>query len=291
MNSVMSMQANPKQISERTSFKETTMYFTSRMTVIIGLTALCVSGALGQSKRSPDLTLTGNKDVNVIVQFQPRNRANAHAAADSQGGTLLQDFAAVNSALYRMPARALDALSRNPNITYISPDRKVNGTLEYANPAVGATLAASYGYKGNGVGVAIIDSGLYSSHLDFFYGADSRVVYSQNFVAGESTTSDAYGHGTHVGGIVAGNGTLSLGSIFTLKGIAPRSNLINLRVLNGAGQGTDSQVIAAISRAIELKTQFNIRVINLSLGRPIRERAIAWIRSVRQRKAPGAPGL
>lgn len=55
------------------------------------------------------------------------------------------------------------------------------------------------------------------------------------------------------------------------KGAAPGANIINLRVLDSNGQGTDSEVIAAIDTAIALKKTYNIRVINLSLGRPIYE--------------------
>src|SRR5207342_982645 len=57
----------------------------------------------------------------------------------------------------------------------------------------------------------------------------------------------------------------------TFRGIAPKANLINLRVLDASGSGTDSAVIAAIGQAISLKNQYNIRVINLSLGRPVFE--------------------
>ena len=57
----------------------------------------------------------------------------------------------------------------------------------------------------------------------------------------------------------------------TFKGIAPNVQLINLRVLDRNGSGTDSSVIAAIDRAIQLKSKYNIRVINLSLGRPVYE--------------------
>ena len=54
-------------------------------------------------------------------------------------------------------------------------------------------------------------------------------------------------------------------------GVAPGVNLINLRALDENGSGTDSMVIAAIEKAIALKTLLNIRVINLSLGRPVYE--------------------
>ena len=78
----------------------------------------------------------------------------------------------------------------------------------------------------------------------------------------------AYGHGTHVAGIAAGNGMLSFGAY---AGVAPGANIINLVALDSTGSGTDSTVIAAIQRAIQLKDQYNIRVINLSLGRPVYE--------------------
>jgi serine protease AprX len=105
----------------------------------------------------------------------------------------------------------------------------------------------------------------------------SRIVYSQSFVTGETTTTtDAYGHGTHVAGILAGNGAnsvslLGLADYRTFIGVANGANLINLRVLNENGVGTDSGVIAALQAAIQLKNTYNIRVINLSLGRGIFE--------------------
>src|SRR5262249_17966611 len=81
-------------------------------------------------------------------------------------------------------------------------------------------------------------------------------------------SNDYYGHGTHVAGIAAGNGSASAGKY---QGIAPRANLIDFRVLNDDGTGTDAAVIAALSRAVQLKQKYNIRVINLSLGRGVYE--------------------
>ena len=85
------------------------------------------------------------------------------------------------------------------------------------------------------------------------------------------TTSDLYGHGTHVAGILGGNGASSTGYGYseTIKGIAPKVSILSLRVLDKDGVGSDSAVIAAIGRAIELKSRYNIRLINLSLGRPV----------------------
>ena len=101
----------------------------------------------------------------------------------------------------------------------------------------------------------------------------SRVVYQQSFVPGNSSTSDQYGHGTHVAGLIAGDGSGSTGPFYnkTFKGIAPGANIVNLRVLDANGASTDSVVIAAINQAISLKSKYNIRVINLSLGRAVYE--------------------
>src|SRR6266567_1571658 len=135
-----------------------------------------------------------------------------------------------------------------------------------------------WGLDGTGIGVAVIDSGV-TAVGDLYWWIPSnqtygsRVVYSQNFVPGTTDSSDQYGHGTHVAGIIAGAGWFSTGSNFshTFKGIAPNANIINLRVLDQNGVGTDSSVIAAIQTAISLKSTYNIRVINLSLGRQVYE--------------------
>ncbi|MBV8205203.1 MAG: S8 family peptidase, partial [Acidobacteria bacterium] len=86
-------------------------------------------------------------------------------------------------------------------------------------------------------------------------------------------TTDQYGHGTHVAGIIAGTGSRSSGAGYseTFSGIAPAAKIVSLRVLDQNGSGTDADVISAINTAIQLKSKYNIRVINLSLGRPVFE--------------------
>jgi serine protease AprX len=97
------------------------------------------------------------------------------------------------------------------------------------------------------------------------------VVYHQDFTGTATTNAnganyDLYGHGTHVAGIIAGNGYLSGGQY---EGVAPAATLVDLRALDANGAGTDSTVIAAIQAAIALQNTYNIRIINLSLGRGI----------------------
>ena len=155
----------------------------------------------------------------------------------------------------------------DPEVEYISPDHEVYGALQFAQPAINANIAFQNGFDGTGVGVAIIDSGI-MTHPD----TSNRIVYNENFVPNiGSDYFDRYGHGTHVAGIVGGDAVESAGPIYThtFRGISPNVTLINLRVLDANGSGQDSTVIAAIQRAIQLKSTYNIRVINLSLGRPV----------------------
>src|SRR5262249_19493992 len=175
----------------------------------------------------------------------------------------------IKGAAYRIPADTLVWLEKHPDVAYVSPDRPNKASFDDAPPAVLGDLARQhYAVDGTGIGVAIIDSGVYNhDDLQRPGSNQSRIVYSQSFVPGDPSANDAYGHGTHVAGIIAGNGQDSQdGYPEQYVGMAPNANIINLRVLDGNGAGTDSQVIAAIQRAIELKNTYNIRVINLSLG-------------------------
>src|SRR5262249_44032996 len=159
-------------------------------------------------------------------------------------------------------------------VAYVTPDRKNTPAFDDAIPAVMGDLARQqYGMDGTGIGVAVIDSGVYNHpDLQSADGTTSRIVYSESFVLGGPSTDDVYGHGTHVAGIIAGNGRSSQsGYAQQYTGLAPNANIINLRVLDAGGSGSDSQVIAAIQRAVELRDTYNIRVINLSLGRGIFE--------------------
>jgi serine protease AprX len=182
----------------------------------------------------------------------------------------------------RLNRTELELALADPEVLYVSPDRTVSATHFppwMLNEAIGYRFAAMTvperpEVSGKGIGIAIIDSGISADAYLKGYASGctaSRVVYAQNFVTTESTTDDLYGHGTHVAGIAAGDGRCLTGAYQDFRGVAPEATLINLRALDSRGQGKDSYVVAAIDRAIALKSTYNIRVINLSLGRVIRE--------------------
>ena len=282
------------------------------LTGLLTLALITVPGiALAQSTRiSKDLSQASTSgSVNVIVQYRVIPTDSHFARVLSRGGSLRDDMRNLKAGAFRVPANSISSIANDPDVSYISPDRQVAGTGNpgannsshtwnngsgyssdsgfygnnngsgYANSSAGSTnpdfyedavlaQAAWQQYDGTGIGIAVIDSGI-NNDGDFGH----QIVYSENFVQGEWSTSDTYGHGTHVAGILAGNGANSSGRGYyrTFVGMASHVSLINLRVLDGTGTGTDSQVIAAIQRAIQLKDQYNIRVINLSLGRGVFE--------------------
>lgn len=238
------------------------------------------------SKISPDLqNSSSTSQQRVVVQYAPGTQLSCNGLLGllgcvlndvvKLGGAILGQLPIVNGLVASLDHNGIVALSNQPNVVYISKDRPLAPFFDNAAPAVNAQAAWNSNLTGSGIGVALIDSGV-NAHPDLLttgFVPFSRVVYNQSFVAGDSSTADAYGHGTHIAGLIAGDGLSSTGFIFsqTFKGIAPGANIVNLRVLDANGSGTDSQVIAAISQAISLKSKYNIKVINLSLGRGVFE--------------------
>ena len=228
-----------------------------------------LSGLLAKARQGS----TQSQTVKVIVQYRQVPRASHYAAMLGRGARLQSKLHMINSAAFTIPVSALTALEADPEIVSVSIDHPMNVMDDLTNAATGVSAAWNAGYNGSGIGVAVIDSGINDGHPDLLTagGTASRVVYHQDFTGTATTNSngaqyDLYGHGTHVAGIIGGNGSLSGGQY---AGVAPGVNLIDLRALDANGAGTDSTVIAAIQQAVALKDIYNIRVINLSLGRGI----------------------
>jgi serine protease AprX len=209
--------------------------------------------------------------VDVIVQYQTDPSDAALAAFTAKGAKLKDHLKKFRAATFTTPAALVDGLSADPNVIYISADRQVGAQFDYADETINAPYAWQLGLDGTGVGIALVDSGV-ARHDDLEQAGShkSRVVYQEIF---NGRKGDEYGHGTAIAGVLAGNGKDSTGPGFTytFKGVAPNANIIDLEVLDESGQTTDSILIKAIHRAIELKDQYNIRVLNLSLGRPVYE--------------------
>ena len=114
------------------------------------------------------------------------------------------------------------------------------------------------GLTGEAVTVAVIDSGI-SPHADF----GDRLLAQVSFNANAQTVNDTNGHGTHVAGIVGGNG---FSSNRKYVGVAPQVNLVSLKVLDESGRAYESDTVAAMQWVLENKDLYNIRIVNLSIN-------------------------
>ena len=229
---------------------------------------------MAAAKIAPDLKgIDPEAPVDVIVQYRHSPAANELM---DDGAETKAEFPSLKAQLVTVKGGSIANLATHSNVAYVSPNRKLRGALDHVVTAINADVAFASGWDGSGIGVAVLDSGVSSVNdlnSDGNY-QPSRIVYSQSFVAGDTSTGDPYGHGTHVSGIIAGNAYDSQYSYNypgVYRGIAPAAKIINLRVLDGNGAGTDSSVISAIQTAINLQSTYNIRVLNLSLARGVYE--------------------
>jgi serine protease AprX len=208
----------------------------------------------------------------IVRAFDAPTAAIAATLIQQVGGTLGRPLPILSGHAARLPNATILTLAANAAIQRIALDRLTFGFTERTSATIGVTaVRQQFGYDGAGVGIAVIDSGVTAWHDDLEDMAargTQRVGAFVDFVGGSSAAYDDYGHGTHVAGIIAGNGADSSGA---RAGMAPAARLVVLKVLDAAGRGRISDVIAAIDYAVTHKAQFNIRVINLSIGSGVYE--------------------
>jgi serine protease AprX len=201
-------------------------------------------------------------------------KAGADASQDVRqvGARLGRRLGIINGQVADVPNTLLRWLENHPGIASVHFDRPT-ATHNYRTAiTTGArTVQDEFGYHGENIGVAVIDSGVSAWHDDLTgpgaYG-NQRIAQFVDLVNGLTLPYDDYGHGTHVAGIIAGNGHDSEGA---KAGMAPAASLVVLKVLNQNGVGTISNIIAALDWVVAHKQAHNIRVVNLSVGAGVYE--------------------
>lgn len=184
---------------------------------------------------------------------------------------LIHQFQIVPGIAVRATADQIRALARHGQVRQVEWDAPVAVMLDGANRWFGSEKARldfgvdgdrdgnSSRYTATDVVVAVIDTGIDGRHVDLDGG---KVLAWRDWVNNRPDPYDDHGHGTHVASIVAGTGEGSP----LYKGVAPGAALVGLKVLDGNGTGSLSNVAAAVDWAVEKKDQYGIRVISLSLG-------------------------
>jgi len=213
----------------------------------------------------------GAASVSVIVQAKAGTPASRlHPLVAGFGGTIDDDLPLVNGVGATVPGAAVDRLAADAAVASITLNRYGKfSNLTYDDAATassfartsGATTAWAQGNLGQGVGVAVIDTGI-SSMNDL----KGRIVFGPD-LSGEASTVDTHGHGTVMAGVIAGSGDDSAGragGAFT--GVAPKAHVVSVKVAGRNGVVDVSTILQAMHWVSAYKDQYNIRVLNLSWG-------------------------
>jgi serine protease AprX len=202
------------------------------------------------------------EEVPVIIQFNDNNNSLIKSVSDLSSMVKV-NLPIIGGLAANMSTDVIYRLSTTPEVDFISFDSNVFTLLDVANQTMESYFPHDKGYYGNGIGVAVIDTGV-APHDDLIK-PQNRLIAFKDYVNGKTEAYDDNGHGTHVAGIIAGNGYSSKGKY---KGVAPKANIIGLKALDENGGGSTSDIISALSFVIENKDLYNIKIVNLSLGTP-----------------------
>jgi subtilisin family serine protease len=235
------------------------------------------------------LSVAAGRMVSVIVRELPGSGAAPEQAVEDLGGTVGRHIHIIHGFVAELPEASVRSLSLLGSVHSVTLNRSVHmlsmvdgfdgaadpGSIYNVGNAVRARDAWRLGYTGQGVDVALIDTGLVPVN-----GLQSGNVVNGPDLSFESQTdalryADTNGHGTHIGAIIAGrdNGVGEISRRDRLNpdayiGVAPDSRLINVKVGNAMGATDVSQVLAAIDWVVQHRNDsgLNIRVLNLSFG-------------------------
>lgn len=219
--------------------------------------------------------------VQVIVQKTEASE-QAEVEVARLGGQILMRLEIINAFVAEMPASAALEAAMRPGVRWISPDARMEeaqcaqciDTRNLANAYIRSIRAdqtwntAPY-RQGAGIGVAVVDSGInWQTDLYTVMGVN-RVIANVRFNTDyNQTTFDNFGHGSHIAGVVGGNGRTLNGKYI---GVAPMSNIINVKVSNDDGSSTTSSVVAGLEWILKNRARYNIRVVNISLNSTVDE--------------------
>ena len=227
----------------------------------------------------------------VIVQFdRGMSRQARLRAVRAAGGRVVRDLNIIRGLGVRLPAGAAHRLAHARGVRAVTPNARMRPTATAPNDRWGPgnpTLLASEfdestradkawtlprsSATGDGVTVAVIDTGVAGDLPDFrASSADptSRVIASAVVNPDATTATDVYGHGTHVAGLVAGNGRAlptNDPQYGRYIGTAPKADLVSIKASDDHGRSSLIDVIAGLQFAVDHARDYGIRVVNLSL--------------------------
>ena len=290
-DTTMSMRASPETADEVPRDDDEDVTLTAARAKMSGpVAALAMAG--------------GSEPVELVISYDDHPELFDAERVRELGGEVVRAYNVLDVQTIRLPAWAIDELAIEANVDRLSLDEQITSTAltdaekaakkaakkiireeiggkasssrRTANlPTAGSANAV---YSGSGVAVAVLDTGV-ASHGDlagnvmqysFLNGAYPipTVVDGQVVAYNDGPRVDEFGHGTHVAGIIAGSGNASADDF---KGSATNVSILSLQVLDGHGNGSMSNVMAALDWLLQYGHHFDVRVANLSLGKGISE--------------------
>ncbi len=211
----------------------------------------------------------------VIIRYRKNELLDrAELGIEERGGRIHSRTNFLPFITATLSDRAILELLDDASVLRISPDRELKICSTPGTSYISATTGASQvwdEYKGSGVRIAVFDSGCPWFHPDLMDESGfRRVKLRRNFTheGWYRNTRDKYGHGTHVAGIVSGNGYRSKQEGDDYSGIAPDSELVIFKVLDKKGQGLTSWVLDAVDYLLTYNHLINVRIANFSLSAP-----------------------
>lgn len=215
-------------------------------------------------KISPEIlsmSSSAGRRLPVIIELTREASSLGAGPAHIQGFHLKCHLGLINSMAGILETDSLESLDAMPSIYKVYPDKIVHATLHVAVPTLRAIIPHQKGITGKSVTVAVLDTGVHP-HPDLTQ-PSNRLVAFADFVGNKRSPYDDNGHGTHIAGAIAGNGSSSRGKY---KGVAPEARLVGVKVLDENGKGRTSTVIEGLEWCLTNKSRLNIRVLNLSMG-------------------------
>jgi len=222
----------------------------------------------------------GNQKIRVVVHLKESSNLNQKGIFSSSGPIISSErinYKDKNNIFVSLTKQEIEQLAKAENVESVAEEKRYQILLQDSVPQINATNSwslqvSSLNLTGSGQTICIIDTGVNYSHLDLggCFGNNNensscKIIGGWDYCADDfdctsedNNPMDVEGHGTHVAGIAAANG-----SIF---GVSPSSKIIMIKAGNATGAFWDSELKKSIDWCVNNASKFNISVISMSLG-------------------------
>ncbi len=203
---------------------------------------------------------SGTKEFLSVIVYSSGTCSHIRQCILDAGGTIRYELPFIHAIAAEVPAHSIEKIAHHHMIQYINYDAKVFKCMDIASLSIDSDFVNDAGYTGKGIGIAIVDTGVFPH--DDLTKPTNRIIAFKDFVNEQSIPYDDDGHGTHVAGIIAGNGYVQE----RYKGVAPEANIIAVKALDETGSGNTSDILAALQWIVDNKEIYNIKVVCMSFG-------------------------